>query len=176
MRQATLSGIALFVFGMPVFAGSLYSFQTIINPGDTAFTQLLGINNSSTIAGYFGDGSVVPNNGFTLVLPHSFTPENFPGSVQTQVVGINNAGETVGFWIDGAGVNHGFINVLGTFTNVDNPNTTTVTQLLGVNDSGEAAGYWTGRSRQFPSIHLGPEYIHSDLVCRAGQLPGYERE
>ena len=88
-----------------------FSFQTINNPGDPAFTQLLGINNSSTIAGYYGDGTIVPNSGFTLVLPNTFTPENFPGSVQTQVVGINNAGETVGFYIDAAGNNNGFTKV-----------------------------------------------------------------
>jgi hypothetical protein len=120
-----------------------FAFQTVMDPGDPNFTQLLGIDNASTIAGYFGDGTVVPNNGFTLVLPNSFTPENFPGSVQTQVVGINNEDETVGFWIDTAGVRHGFTDVGGTFHPVNNPNTATVTQLLGVNDGGRAAGYWS---------------------------------
>jgi hypothetical protein len=128
-----------------------YTFQTVINPGDPNFTQLLGINNSSTIAGYFGDGSVVPNNGFTLVLPSTFTPENATslGAVQTQVVGINNTGETVGFYIDGTGVNHGFTFNGSTFTDVSNPHTTTVTQLLGVNDSGVAAGYWNDSAGNF---------------------------
>jgi hypothetical protein len=42
-------------------------------------------------------------------------------------VGINGGGETVGFRIDGAGVQHGFTNVGGTFTSVDNPMTTTLT-------------------------------------------------
>src|SRR5271166_637570 len=73
-----------------------YTFQTITNAGDTAFTQTLGINNAGTVAGYFGDGTVVPNNGFTVTPPYggaSFSPENFPGSVQTQVIGINNNGE-----------------------------------------------------------------------------------
>lgn len=74
-----------------------YSFQPVISPGDPAFTQLLGINNSSTIAGYFGDGTVVPNNGFTLVLPNNYTPENFPAAAQTQVIGINNTGWNDGF-------------------------------------------------------------------------------
>jgi hypothetical protein len=101
------------------------------------------------IAGYFGDGTIVPNNGFTLVLPNNFTPENFPDSVQTQVVGIINAGETAGYWIDGAGVTHGFTDVGGTFIILDNPLTTTVTQLLGVNDSGTAAGYWTDGAGNF---------------------------
>jgi hypothetical protein len=136
-------GIAVVFFGIPASADPLYSFQTVIDPGDPAFTQLLGINDSSIIAGYFGDGTIVPNNGFTLALPNTFTPENFPGSAQTQVVGINAGGETVGFWIDGGGVNHGFTDVGNTFTSVDSTLTTTVTQLLGVNASGLAAGYYT---------------------------------
>jgi hypothetical protein len=126
-------------------ANTTYTFQTIIDPGDTAFTQTLGINNAGTIAGYFGDGVVVPNNGFTVTPPYgspSFTPENFPGALQTQVIGINNSGETVGFWIDAGGTTHGFADVSGTFTSVDDPSTTTLTQLLGVNDSGTAAGYY----------------------------------
>jgi uncharacterized membrane protein len=143
-------GLALIASGAPILAATVtFSFQTVIDPADVAFTQLLGINNAGKIAGYFGDGAVVPNNGFTLMLPNNFTPENFPGSLQTQVVGINNPGETVGFWIDGNGVNHGFTDIGGTFLNVSNPNTTTVTQLLGVNDSGEAAGYWSDAMGNF---------------------------
>lgn len=164
-RFALIVGLAVAVWGaMPALsqAGTItegfvatptgsggYTFQTVISPGDPAFTQLLGINNDSTIAGYFGDGAIVPNNGFTLVVPNSFTAENFPGAVQTQVVGINNAGETVGFWIDSAGVQHGFTDIGGTFKSVNNPMTTTVTQLLGVNDSGRAAGYWSDASGNF---------------------------
>jgi len=129
--------------------GTSATFITVISPGDPAFTQLLGINNSQTIAGYFGDGTIVPNNGFTLVLPSSFTPENFPGAVQTQVVGINGPGETVGFYIDSAGVQHGFTDIGGTFKSVSNPQTTTVTQLLGVNDAGRAAGYWSDAAGNF---------------------------
>jgi len=119
-----------------------YTFQTVQSPGDPAFTQLLGINNSSTIAGYFGDGSLVPNNGFTLTLPNNFTPENFPGSIQTQVIGIDNGGETVGFYVDATGVTHGFKNIGGTFSTVDFPGSTAVNQLLGVNDNGVAAGFY----------------------------------
>jgi len=135
-------GIALLVAGMPAVA-DVYSFQTVKDPADTNFTQLLGINNSGTIAGYFGDGTIVPNNGFTLALPSSFTPENFPGAIQTQVVGINGSGETVGFYVDAGGVSHGFTDNGNTFSSVSDPNTTSLTQLLGVNASGEAAGYYT---------------------------------
>jgi hypothetical protein len=184
-RSLLRLGIALIASGVPLLAATInFSFQTVINPGDVAFTQLLGINNASRIAGYFGDGTVVPNNGFTLILPNNFTPENFPGSVQTQVVGINNPGETVGFWIDGNGVNHGFTDIGGTFLNVSNPNTTTVTQLLGVNDSGEAAGYWSDAMGNFhpftwvpgaftPITFTGLGSAQATGVNNAGQVVGF---
>ncbi len=127
-------------------AASDYTFQTVNNPGDPNFNQLLGINNSGTIAGYFGDGNTVPNNGYTVSPPYkSFTAENFPGSAQTQVVGINNNASptTVGFWVDGAGNNIGFVKQGSTFTSVANPGSATFNQLLGVNDSNIAAGFFT---------------------------------
>jgi len=122
-------------------APTSYSFLSVANPNDTAFTQLLGINNASTIAGYWGDGTVVANHGFTLVLPNTFTPENVPSSTQTQVIGINNTGWTAGFYVDAAtpGVTHGFT-YNGSFTTVDAPGTA-FNQLLGINDSLTAVGY-----------------------------------
>jgi hypothetical protein len=139
-----------------------YTFQTVISAGDPAFTQTLGINNAGTVAGYFGDGTLVPNNGFTVTSPYggaSFTPENFPGSAQTQVIGINNNGETVGFYVDGMGNTHGFKDVGGSFSTVDNPagnGSPLVTQLLGVNDTGEAAGYYTDASGNFQPFTYNP--------------------
>jgi MYXO-CTERM domain-containing protein len=131
----------------PVGARASYVFQNVINTGDVNFNQELAINSSGEIAGYFGDGTILPNKGYTVVPPYgsaNFTNENFPGSVQTQVTGINNAGDTVGFWIDGAGANHGFTDFGGTFTSHDSPDTTAVppfTQFLGVNNSREVAGF-----------------------------------
>ncbi len=130
-----------------------YSYTTINSTGgDGDFTQLLGINNAGTIAGYFGDGAVVPNNGFTIAPPYGagdFTAENYPGAVQTQVVGINNTGATVGFYIDAPGNNHGFIFEGGTYTTIDNPLTgpsPSVNQLLGINDKWLAAGFYVNGS------------------------------
>src|ERR1022692_3840746 len=114
------AGVYALLATVSVLAGSpghAYEFRTIDNPGDPNFNQLLGINNAGVIAGYFGDGSVVPNNGYTVAPPYtSFAAENFPGSAQTQVVGINNTGTTVGFWVDGAGNNFGFYKQGSTFT------------------------------------------------------------
>lgn len=135
-------GIAGVLFLIPVAVRADFIVTDVSSPGDPAFTQLLGINNSGTIAGYYGDGTVVPNNGFTLTLPNSFSPENFPGAVQTQVVGINSAGDTAGFYVDAGGNTHGFMKIGSVFTTVDNPASPTFNQLLGLNGSGEAAGYY----------------------------------
>ena len=119
-----------------------FTFKTKNFPHDT-FTQLLGINNANTIAGYHGSGQTGhPNKGFILALPETFVPENFPKSVQTQVIGINTLGKTDGFYIDTAGINHGFTDVAGVFHTVDFPGTT-FNQLLGLNDLDQQAGFWT---------------------------------
>jgi hypothetical protein len=141
-KIALLAGLAFVVSSaMPLLAGNIaYTFQTVTNTGDPAFTQLFGINNSGTIAGSFGDGTIVPISGFTLTLPNSFTSENDPLGAQTQVVGINGAGVTDGFYVTSTGITNGFIDNSGTFTTVDSPGTS-FNQLLGINNKGEAAGY-----------------------------------
>jgi hypothetical protein len=136
----------------PGYARASYIFQNIVNTGDPAFNQELAINSSGEIAGYFGDGAIVFNNGYTVVPPYGpgkFTAENFPsgGEVQTQVTGINNAGDTVGFWVDTTGANHGFTDFGGTFISYDAPSpdpaVPTFTQFLGVNNLLEVAGFDT---------------------------------
>jgi len=132
-----------------------YTFQNVVNSnpalgGDANFNQELGINDAGLISGYAGDGTVLPNKGYTVAPPAytAFTPENFPASVQTQVVGINgnSPATTVGFWIDGAGNNFGFVDQNGSFTKVMDPNTPTVTpsvnQLTGVNNANIASGFY----------------------------------
>ncbi len=128
-----------------------YTFTNIINPADPTFNQLLGINDSDVIAGYNGSGVPGhPNQGYTTTTAGTtFTPENFPGSVQTQVTGLNNKGTTVGFYSptnNGSDANFGFFNsTAGTFGAVVDPNTTSApstNQLLGINDNGVAVGFY----------------------------------
>ena len=117
VRISTAAALAVaFTLVTPVrSSAATYTFQTLNNQNDTTFNQLLGINDSGTIAGYFGVGSITnPNKGYTLAPPYnqgSYTNENFPNSVQTQVVGINskNSPTTVGFWVDGNQSNFGFV-------------------------------------------------------------------
>ncbi len=175
-KAAFVVGLTLLAFSvMPTFAQTSYTFTTVQSPGDPAFTQLLGINNSGTIAGYFGDGVIVPNNGFTLTLPNSYTPENFPGAAQTQVIGINASGETDGFYVTPVvgttgGVTNGFTDVNGTFITVDAPNTV-FNQLLGVNNAGVVSGYSSATN---PTGATGEEsYIdnHGTFTYLSSYLP-----
>jgi hypothetical protein len=144
-----------------------YNFQTVNFSGD-AFTQLLGINSYSEIAGYHGSGAAGhPNKGFRLTLPKQFASENFPKSAQTQVIGINKRGDTDGFYVDTAGKTHGFINVNGSFKSVDFPGST-FNQLLGINDYDQAAGYLQDSQGNFHPYSSAP----TRWICGACQSLG----
>jgi hypothetical protein len=54
---SSVAALAVGCCGAVSSAQAGYSFTTINSTGgDGDFTQLLGINNAGTIAGYFGDG------------------------------------------------------------------------------------------------------------------------
>ena len=127
-----------------------FVFQTLDNPADLTFNQLLGINTKGVIAGYFGSGvSGHPNKGYLLKPPYlssDYVNENFPGSAQTQVTALNNDGDTAGFWVSDNGTNHGFVEWNRVFASYNDPNTPdvagSVNQLLGINDAGIAVGFY----------------------------------
>jgi hypothetical protein len=136
-----------------------FAYRTIDNHRDPTFNQLLGINNSGLIVGYFGSGAAGhPNKGYMLRSPHNqgdFSAENFPGSVQTQVTGLNDNGVSVGFWsrMDTASMhnaNFGFYRFRGRYHTVlfptRNNSKPPVNQLLGVNDHGVAVGFYSDSS------------------------------
>jgi hypothetical protein len=140
--------------------GDLNLGPTVVldNNGDPNFNQLLGINDEQTIVGYFGDGTVIPNNGYVLVPKNHYAVENFThlpsgdSASQTQAIGINNKTfpDIVGFYTDNAtGVTHGFLDSNGVQSPVDDPAGSPpnvkapVQNLLGINDFGKAAGFWT---------------------------------
>jgi hypothetical protein len=120
-------------------AHAAYNLTFVTDPTGTGFINLLGINGSGTIAG-FDNG--VTNQGFTLVLPGAFTTVNFPGAASSQVTGINAAGDLSGIYVDANGNSHGFTDIGGTFTTVDNPASTVFNQALGINNSDETVGYY----------------------------------
>lgn len=130
-----------------------YAFRTVDDRKDPTFNQLLGINDSGVIAGYFGSGAAGhPNKGYT-VTNHAttFVDENVTHSVQTQVTGINNNGTTVGFSSAANNANQvndntGFVARRGVVRSVAFPAksnaTPPVNQLLGVNDDQLAVGFY----------------------------------
>jgi hypothetical protein len=123
-----------------------YTFKTLDNGAGPNFNALLGINDVGTLTGFYGTGTEGSARGYRLVPPSTYTPENYPGAVETLVVGINNWGTTVGFFGSGSGTQFGFYKQGGAFRPVSDPNTpstgATVNALLGVNDCGVAAGYY----------------------------------
>jgi hypothetical protein len=136
---ARITALALILFASTgtAVAGPAYMVQTVQNPTDPTFTQLLGINNAGTIAGFHG---AVTAQGFTLTLPNTFTPQNFPGSVTSMVTAINGAGSTAGIYVDISGTTHGYTDIGGTFVTVDQPGTV-FNQALGINDGNTTVGY-----------------------------------
>ncbi len=137
IRSKLLIAALPLAFAPAAHAG--YNVTTVTDPTGTGLINLLGINNSGTIAG-FDDATT--NQGFTLTLPNNFTTVNFPGAASSMVTGINAAGDLSGIYVDGAGNTHGFTDIGGTFTTVDNPLSTVFNQALGINSSRETVGYY----------------------------------
>jgi len=132
-----------------------YQFVTLGSKRDVTFNQLLGINNSGVIAGYFGSGAIGhPNKGYELRPPYAqgqVVSENFPHAVQTQVTGLNDTGVTVGFFStmntkSMSNNNFGWWAIGGHFHEVNFPTGTPskppVDQLLGVNNHDVAVGFF----------------------------------
>jgi hypothetical protein len=153
----------------PTGAEAGYSFEMINDPAQppfmgTTFTNLMGINSSDLIAGFYGSGQAGdPNTGFLLALPNTFTPDNFPGKPQTQITALNDIGTRTGYtYPTNSGVpfdfQFGFYEKGGMFTMVKNlktpdcsmpgacdPGVITENQLIGVNNKDLAVGFYNDR-------------------------------
>lgn len=118
---------------LPQSAKAAYFLQNVIDKGDVNFNQELAINNAGVIAGYFGDGMVVPNSGYTGVAP--FGQEDGMGNMHGLVFnsvtniwqtvddlfalsgadngaainGLNDKGQIVGFYVNAAGQTMGLL-------------------------------------------------------------------
>jgi hypothetical protein len=68
MRRLTIfAALAALIAGTSSAQAVSFTFQTIDNPADPTSNQLLGINNSGVIAGYFGSGAPGhPNKGYSV--------------------------------------------------------------------------------------------------------------
>jgi hypothetical protein len=120
-------------------AAASYSVQTVTDPTGTNFINLLGINDSGTIGGF---DNAATAQGFTLTLPNNFTAQNFPGSTSSMVTAINNNGDTAGIYTDAAGNTHGYTDIHGVFSTVDNHASAVFNQALGINNADTTVGYY----------------------------------
>ena len=154
MRKLLLAAAAIGALASGAASAQTFTFTTLDNPGDPTFNQLLGINDSGTIVGYFGSGAPGhPNIGYEIAAPYtSYTQNMMPGSVQTQATGINNAGLTTGFWAPtnaGGDANFGLVRQptgkAFTYVSVTDPlvaGLPQVDQALGINNSDVVAGFY----------------------------------
>jgi probable HAF family extracellular repeat protein len=132
-------------------AGFLYSGGSFTKIQDFAELQTRpqAINTSGEIVGW-----VVDDNDFRQI--HGFWYDgnfhlfNVAGATSTRAMGVNDAGQIVGFDTDSQGVNHGFLDVNGTFTTLDDPNAGTAkgqgTFAQDINDAGQIVGYYVDSS------------------------------
>lgn len=131
-------------FGFTDYQGS---FTTVVFP-KTPFNQLLSQNDFGQAAGYYStkkDGSG-PDHAYVYdEFGGVFELFTIPNSTSAQATGINNSASVCGFTIDGAGNMHGWVKILGHFTQLDYPQST-ATQALGLNNNGLVVGSFTDAS------------------------------
>ena len=126
-------------------AHAAYNLTFVTDPTVTGVINLLGINDSGTIAG-FDNG--VTNAGFTLTLPANFTVVNFPGRSLLIRPGVDPGDRhqrrrrPLGLLRGYRRQYHGFTRIGGSFATVDNPLSTVFNQALGINNSNETVGYF----------------------------------
>jgi probable HAF family extracellular repeat protein len=121
--------------------GGIYT--TLDAPGATT-TNALGVNGLGTVVGSFFNGTT--NLGFVESGGH-YTVVNDPFGVEgTVATGIDNHGDIVGYYTDGGGVTHGFVDLNGTYYNVDDPNAGSSlgegTVVLGIDPALTVVGYY----------------------------------
>jgi probable HAF family extracellular repeat protein len=140
--------VGFYITSNNVTKGFQYGNGVYINsnfPG-TPFNQLLSQNDQGQSAGYYSTNTAgtAPDHGYIYdeggqVFQLFFLPNSSGG---VQATGINNSGDVCGFVIDSNGVSHGWLQILGTVTLLNYPESTS-TAALGLNNKGQVVGSYT---------------------------------
>jgi probable HAF family extracellular repeat protein len=113
-------------------------------------TPLDGIAQQISTNGYFAGDYQAPRARYAYVGKTSAVLRHLPlefNSTEMAGRGINTSGEVVGWFYDANGVQHGFTDVGGVFTQIDYPgNNVAYTVLEGINDSGLIVGQFEDNS------------------------------
>ena len=104
--------------------------------------QATGINNASSVCGFYIDGSNV-SHGW-LQVQGKFTVLNYPSSTGTAALGLNDEGQVVGSWTDTSSNTHGFVYNISaaTWLSIDDPNGVGETIVNGINNKGSLVGFY----------------------------------
>src|SRR5579863_148606 len=106
-------------------------------PG-TPFNNLLGQNDHGESIGFYNtkaDGTGTQHAFLYIEGGQVFSLFTIPGSAQAQATGINNSGNICGLTVDTKGNTHGWVLILGQYTQLDYPEST-LTQAFGLNNVG----------------------------------------
>jgi hypothetical protein len=138
LAAGVLSGPAAADSATPPDASANYAFQTINNPQDPTFNQLLGINNSNVIAGYFGSGKPGhPNKGYVIGAWQTGQPGEGDGSWNNHHPGESHV--KVGW----TALSHTYRDYpLPVTFQPENFPGSAQTQVTGLNNSGTTVGFW----------------------------------
>jgi hypothetical protein len=116
------------------------TFSTFSDPGNPNGTFATGLNNGGEIVGFYAIGGIL--HGFLTATSNltSFTDIFNSAAAQTAAQGIDTNGNIVGFYKDITGTNHGFVDIGGVFTTLDDPLSRETggngTQILGISQDG----------------------------------------
>jgi uncharacterized membrane protein len=83
---------------------------------------------------------ILGSASLTLADTYTYMTFDFPGATQTIGGGINNLGQIVGGYQLADQSRHGFLDVGGVFTTIDDPNATSGSEATGINNSGQIVG------------------------------------
>jgi len=119
------------------------------SPGSTSIA-FYGINSSNVAAGWCTNTSGV-QIGFTYSRGH-FTDINIQGAILTNAIGINDAGSVVGTYVTSTGIQHGFVLVGSTLTNLDPPGVTSTATAWGINNAGVISAFGINASGTYVSF------------------------
>jgi hypothetical protein len=160
-------------------------FVSVEVSGSTG-TYPVGINNSSTVTGYYKDPSQ-HYHGFVRNLSGKISSFDVVGSTLTQPVGINDSGEIAGIYEDAIWVQRGFLrSSRGAITTFNPGGSAGATVPTAINESGAIVGMYSTSSTVPPAFGFvrypyggivtftisGSNYVNPQSINASGEIAG----
>jgi probable HAF family extracellular repeat protein len=176
-----------------------YNYTTFnVNINNAVSTYPTAINDSGRIVGYETGSGGFQQHGFsdnggnysTVDFPNAPTGHTF----FDWVTGINASGQIVGYYQDnntsaGTYTTHGFLDIGGSFTRLDDPVGNNQTHFTGINAGGQIVGWYDdsrgiahgflysgGTNGSFTPLDYGSSGTTPTAINSAGQVVGYYQE